>query len=273
MMKYLSAKRSGNSTFPYRTLLVIYAALVVYFWPTVKAALLPVYDPLLTFTKISTLKAHSYLDERSSEWLTKNILIAKIANLEEENENLKAKLAYANAVISARIEASQAGLSTTSLQHELGIRASPLLARSAQLFSVFYLSKGYEDGIREGMFVFTNKRVAIGKVVMTRGQTASVELLSKSGEAYEALLFSSSTSSTSTEPVRMVISGNGGGSFVASVPKSIKIEIGDTVLLAAQETLKLGEVAGISNVKQDVAQRVFIRGGFSIGTLSSVYVK
>ena len=128
------------------------------------------------------------------------------------------------------------------------------------------LSKGFKDGLQAGMVVYVRGRQGVCVIEEVHAATARCTLLSSGGVKTEGVIVNAS--STEVLPLE----GDGGGSFIASVPKGANISLASTVVYKADPTIKLGTVVDIQDDPQDVFMRVYIRGAYNPVSSSVFYV-
>lgn len=101
-------------------------------------------------------------------------------------------------------------------------------------YDIFILDIGSEDGIKNGNKVYALGNILIGEITMTSSQTSKVRLYSSFNEKYEVFI--------SEKNILAEAIGRGGGSFEASLPRDIKVNEGDTVIIPSLSNSVFGTV-------------------------------
>lgn len=261
-----------------RVYLISFTVFFVLTWVFFKPALLVVLDPISAVYFKTASALYTVKEKTSTYFSTKERLKDYVTELEDENSRLHNRLAlYENDgchVENVGSESSLTGTTTTlgvcptlllqTKERGVATKASPLLSTVSYLFDTVRLNKGAKDGVFEGDIVYARGRVALGKVLSTTPTTSLVLLFSKDGiETYGSLREKGTT---------FKVFGNGGGSYVALVPREVEVKVGDNVLLTEDQDFSIGTVASVAFLKQDVSKKVFIRGAFHPSKLSAFYI-
>lgn len=92
-------------------------------------------------------------------------------------------------------------------------------------FTVFdsYIINIGDIGAKVGDKVYVSGNVLVGEIVEKNGSYAKVKLYSSYGEKFDVLIGNNNIQASAL--------GRGGGSFEAVLPKDVKIQVGDTVLI------------------------------------------
>jgi len=140
----------------------------------------------------------------------------------------------------------------------------PLAQDITKLYSTLLLSKGFKDGLGTGTTVYVRGRQAVCVIEELHASTSLCKLLSFYGSQVDGV--------TSSTKQNISLTGDGGGNYVALVPKESNFSIGETIMYKSDQTMKLGTIADIKNDPQDIFVRVYIRGAYNPLTSSIFYV-
>ncbi len=241
---------------------------------------LVVADPfILLYTKTKT-SLYVTKERTKAFFTTKEESLRYIHELEEENSRLHNALALLEHKDCSALppEKTEQSASSTELvpfdpcmlallskkEDETVLMVSPITAPVASLYDTFRINKGSVDGVLPENLVYTRGRIALGKVVSTTRNTSLVLLYAKDGTETFGTLKGNDTS--------FKVIGNGGGSYIALLPRDVLVKEGDTVLLTEDQDFALGTVESVAFLKQDVSQKVYIRGGFNPSAFGALYV-
>jgi cell shape-determining protein MreC len=131
----------------------------------------------------------------------------EVDELRKENESLKSML-------------NRSASSTVTLAYIL--KKPPFTA-----YDSFIIDVGSKQKIKVGEKVYAPQGILIGEIAEVDPTFSKVKLYSTSGEKYEVLL----GVGTSTENIQVTATGRGGGSFEISIPKDMKVKIGEPVTI------------------------------------------
>lgn len=260
-MTYLSDKQKSRKQIV-RTICIALALLLIsYGWIEIRSKAYPYVEPIAHTSGGVMERISAFPHTIGMYFYTRNYYDRKIAALESSIEELENR----NALLE--------GIATVSLSHEESISKN---LRTVVLYSLGHdvttlynsmlLSKGFKDGLQAGMMVYVRGRQGVCAIEEVHAVTARCKLLSSAGVKTEGVIVNAS--STEVLP----LTGDGGGAFIASIPKGTNIPLASTVVYKADPTMKLGTVVDIQDDPQDVFMRVYIRGAYNPVSSSVFYV-
>ncbi len=177
--------------------------------------------------------------------IPEGLLSKQIEGLEKENERLKALLGR------------KGGRALTL--------ASVISKPNRSPYDTVIIDIGQDHNISLGSRVFVFGDILIGSVEKVYEKTALVSLFSTSGNEFETRIGEGWT------PV--IVSGRGGGSFEATVPRALGIKEGDEVIVPSLNRTVIGYVASVIADPRDPLEKVFITSPVSLYSLGEVGVE
>lgn len=257
--------RSGRSkkTQKYINLLLGLIAffLLVYFWGEFRSIVYPAveasvreYGETKNMIKIMPGFIASYFSSR-------NHLVKEKDELERAIEHLENALAEKEAFIRERNFIKEG--ETAELPNPVMVMY-PLAQDVTNVYSTMLLSRGFKDGIEKGGVVYVRGLQPVCEIVEVYDQTSLCELLSKGGREAEGV--------TSSSSISLVLTGAGGGNFVAEAPKGTEVSVGEDVYLRSNPAFKIGTIISIQDDQQATGAKLFIRGAYNPVTSSVFYV-
>ncbi len=130
---------------------------------------------------------------------------AKVIQLQKENEELKNLL----------------GRYAPSSQNK--ILAQILKKPPFSAYDILIIDIGSDHNIKIGNKVYAVGNILIGEIAEIIGKTSKVKLYSSYGEKYDVLIGQKS--------IQAVASGQGGGAFEAVLPRDVKVQQGDIIII------------------------------------------
>ncbi|MFA6608799.1 MAG: hypothetical protein WCT07_02725 [Candidatus Paceibacterota bacterium] len=259
-MTYLSDKsRKKKRYFNYGIYTCILIAFV-YFWPSIQRGLYPFIEPTIvgygesksTITKIPS-EIRTYFSSRSE-------LSSQVNSLELTIEHLENELAEKNGIIKENnfIQTNEVNTSPSTLI------MYPVMRDITTMYSSLLLSKGYKDGVEEKSLVYIRGRQPVCFISLVYDRTSLCKLLSAYGVSTDGVVASSS--------IILTLIGDGGGTFITNVARGTNISVGDTVFLASDPSMVLGNIVDINRDNQATAWRVYVRGMYNPTTSSVFYI-
>jgi hypothetical protein len=259
-MTYLSDRTRTRKQYRYYVAAFIVLLLITYFWPTIKSTIYPYIERFVIITgesKNAVIRIpyaiHTYFVSHKELEARNAGLLVTIANLENE-------LAEKNAALSELGALAASG----SVHPASTLTMYPLMRDITTIYSSLILSKGFKDGVVEKDLVYVQGRKPVCVVAEVYDRTSLCRLLTASGEETESI--------TETNSVTLFLKGDGGGMFIAEVPRDMPIALGEKILLKSDPSMTLGTVADIVRNDQAVAWRVYVRGAYNPVTSSVFYV-
>ncbi|HCC05833.1 TPA: hypothetical protein DEP94_00490 [Candidatus Nomurabacteria bacterium] len=267
-MTYLSDKTKKRRKVA--TLIFVITALLLlsFGWVQIRSTLSPVALPVVS-TSNKFLKSIintpylviNYFRLRASYELEKtnlqnNIeeLENKIVLLQAENNSLKG------------IEINTTEITETSAKEIVkpNIILYPLAQDITKLYSTILLSKGFKDNIKENSIVYIRGRQPVCIIEEIHSTSSLCKLLSSHGNTVEGV-------SVETKE-NIILTGDGGGNFLALLPKESNFVVGEDIMYKVNQTMKLGSIVDIKKDPQDIFVRVYVRGAYNPVTSSLFYV-
>lgn len=131
-------------------------------------------------------------------------------------------------------------------------------------FDIFLLDAGSAAGIANGELVFADQNIALGKVFESYPYSAKVKAFSSPGEATDVFLGPDSI------PIRL--SGAGGGSFTAELPRDLDVREGDAAVLPGSGGFVLAFVLAKEENLADSFQKLYLQGPVNVFELKYVRI-
>lgn len=264
-MTYLSDKTTSRRRV-FKFILVIFILSILSFaWVEIRSTLAPAVVPTYVATHSVLNKIVSVPYAIVNYFRSRDSLLLQIKNLESRTEELENQIATLKAENLSLSESVGLNLPDgTKEKVKPYIAMYPIAQDLTKLYSTLLLSKGFKDGVSEDSLVYVRGRQAVCKIAEIHSSTSLCGLLSASGSLVEGV--------TTETKEGITLIGDGGGNYVAHVPKESDYKIGETVMYKADQTMKLGDIVDIKNDPQDVFVRVYIRGTYNPVTSSMFYV-
>lgn len=234
--------------------------LFIYFWPAFKSTVYPALEPTVTTYGGSKVFARMVPTFVSTYFTTHKDLYDRNVQLEKEIERLENKVAEQDALIRESGFVHDASVSANASV----IALYPLMEDKTKLYSTIILSKGYKDGIQKDALVFVRGMQPACQIIEVYDKTSLCELFSKSGRVTEAV--------TGSSTLTLSLTGNGGGDFIAELPKGTEISPGENVYLRSNPAYVLGTVVLVKDDDQATGVRVYVRGAYNPVTSSVFYM-
>lgn len=249
-MTYLSDKENKRSRNKKIILVVLFLLITTVSWQDIQKVLYPYFEPA-TFVFDGTKKGIMYLPSNFVSFFKSRLYYDNHINeLEENIERLENKIAF----YEGEITDWQAKIEHQNVESVSTVIAHPLIMDLSSVYSTIILSKGFRDGIDEGMIVYVRGMQPVGYISKIHDKTSELFLFSAPKNKVDGV--------TGDETILPLI-GIGGGNFVANIPKDISINIGDSVYYRSNTKMKLGTVTDIKDDQQDVFVRVYINGAYN----------
>jgi cell shape-determining protein MreC len=143
-----------------------------------------------------------------------------------------------------------------------GIIAGILSRPPLSPYDTLVVAAGTNAGVAPGMRVFAPGGVPIGTVISTLSSSATVTLYSSPGTTLSAWV--------GDDRVPVTLTGEGGGAFSATAPKSAGILEGDIVYVVGTITAPLGVIKDITTNASSPSVELFVAP--SVNLFSLVWV-
>ena len=221
------------------------------FWKQIRKVTYPVVIPVVSVVS-GVVDGVFYIPSFFSTYITFHKTSSeRIDALEKNIELLENKVASQNGELEQYIAKDE----LKSKVYSTTLEVYPIAQDLYFLYSTMLITKGFSDGIEEGMIVYTRGYEAVGIVTQVYGSTALVSLLSASGNKVDAFI--------QENKMTLSLVGAGGGNFTAQIPKDLDVVIGDNIFLTQNPTMNLGTVVDIVGTQQDFFKTVYIRGAYN----------
>jgi hypothetical protein len=259
-MTYLSGRSRSRRKYLNIALGVCAFALFVYLWPQWKSVVRPLTEPLVHGYGATETTASFFTSFVSTYFTSHTTSVNDSANMQLEIERLENQLAQRDAFIreSGLMQEGQVSSSTPV------IMMYPIAEDITRLYSSILLSKGYKNGIEKGGLVYVRGMQPVCIISDVYDTTSLCELLSKGDRAIEGV--------TSSSTVTLSLVGQGGGNFVADIPKDTKVSVGESVYLRSNQSYTLGTVVSAKEDEQATGAHIYVRGAYNPVTSSVFYL-
>jgi len=144
------------------------------------------------------------------------------------------------------------------------IGASVMSAPDRSYYSTMIINVGSSDNVAVGDLVYSFADIALGYIADLYKTQSRVVLYSAAGLTSNVYL--------GPENYSVVIRGDGGGTFVADLPKSIQVNRGDNAVLQSDRTVLVAKVAEVGGGEDNPLIRVYLQGPINLNNLRWVYV-
>lgn len=258
-MTYLSGRSKLRRQYIRYASAAVLLLLTVYYWTDIRTFLYPYVDPAIR-GYVSTKGVVTFMPSFVSTYFVSHKTLAeKNAQLEVTIERLENELASREALIREQGIARSAtpGSPSTLVMY-------PLTEDVTKLYSTVLLSKGYKDGVEKGGVVYIRGMQPVCTIAEVYDRTSLCELLSKGKRITEAV--------TASGTITLNLSGIGGGSFMAEVPRDTPVTLGDKVYLRSDQGLTLGDIVSIKEDEQSTGMKIYVRGAYNPVTSSIFYM-
>jgi cell shape-determining protein MreC len=226
-------------------------ALFIYFWTPFRGQAYPLVEPLM----------RAYSSSKISAFLVPEFLrtyVSSRKSLEQKNKDLEAAIER----MENQLAEKNGQIRELSLVSSLAAPGSnpvivmyPIAEDITKIYSTVLLSKGYKDGVESGSIAYLRGMQPACEILEVYDTTSLCELLSKSGRLTEGV--------TSSSSVLVMLEGQGGGNFIAHVPKATTITPGEEVLMRSNQAYVLGTVVSVEEEQQATGAKVYVRGSYN----------
>lgn len=263
-MTYLSDKTKKRKQLTSFIFIAVLLLGLSFGWVKIRSSLSPVAEPTVV-TSNKFLKGiinipyiiTNYFRSRDSYEIEKLSLEKNIEELENEVAYLRVENNF------LKSESILSNGSTTEIVKS-NIVLYPLVQDITKLYSTILLSKGFKDNLAEGNIVYLRGRQPVCIIEELHSATSLCKLLSASGNIVEGV--------TVDTKENITLTGDGGGNFLALLPKESDFSVGESVMYKADQTMKLGDIVDIKKDPQDIFVRVYVRGAYNPVKSSLFYV-
>ena len=257
-MTYLSDRAKNRRQYRYYFVAIALIALVAYFWPVIRTSIYPYIEPVVIKFGNSKNSIFSIPSTLGTYFTSRKDLAAQNATLSLSVEHLENELAEKNAFIKEYALKEGVGHAQATLI------MYPLLRDVTTIYSSLLLSRGFKDGVTEDDLVYIRGHRPVCVIAEVYDRTSLCKLLTASGVITEGVDAASSLS--------LSLVGDGGGTFVVSVPRDTPVQTGDTIYLKSDPSMVLGVVTDITRDNQAVAWKIYIKGSYNPVTSNVFYI-
>ncbi len=247
-MKYHSDRRSFISRYALKGICAGVLLGSIFFWDTARSALYTVIEKPLVFLSSAANVVGSGGGSVRTMFTDKKEYEARIHELEATIELLENEITYQPA--------------PPETDHKV-LSMNMIIKDVTGLYGSLLLSKGFVDGVEEGSLVYIRGKQAVCRITDVHSKTSLCVLLSHEKEV---------PAMTASSSIMLLLQGDGGGSFTATLPKGSPITIGEQVLLRERTEYTLGTVVDIRDEVEDVFTRVYVRGAYNPLTSALFYL-
>ncbi|MEI6810836.1 MAG: rod shape-determining protein MreC [Candidatus Nomurabacteria bacterium] len=264
-MTYLSDKIKKRRQL--LSLFLITASLLVlsFSWIQIRSNLSPVAEPIVITSNKFLRSIINFPYVVTNYFRSRDSYEVQKINLQNNIEELENKIALLqaenNSLKGIEIKINESGVKEAVKPN---IILYPLAEDITRLYSTILLSKGFKDNIKENMIVYIRGRQPVCEIEELHPTTSLCRLLSASGNTIEGV--------TTDTKENITLTGDGGGNFLALLPKESNFIVGESVMYKTDQTMKLGTIVDIKKDPQDIFVRVYVRGSYNPLTSSLFYV-
>ncbi len=194
---------------------------------------------------------------------TKAYVFAENEKIKEENINMKNQMIDYEILKSENDQLKEL-LNRIPSDHNL-ILATILAKPNRSPYDTIIVDAGSDVGVREGLSVFANGNIPIGKVGKVYNSTSIVMLYSNPGQITEAVIDGSNAS--------VEIVGRGGGNFEMTIPLDLSAESGKLIILPNTTSEVVAIVDRLISNPTDPIKKVLLRSPVNIQNLKWVQIK
>lgn len=255
-MTYLSDKTKSNKKI-FRTIFTLFLISVLSFsWIQIRSSVNPVIVPVFVSSNkilekvlIVPYSIVNYLRSQDS-------LALEILNLQIRTEELENQIALLNSQISVlKDNEGVVKEDVTKDKAKSNILLYPVAQDITKIYSTILFSKGFKDGVVSDAVVYLRGRQAVCVIKDIHSDSSLCKLLSFSGNEVDGV------TSITKESISLI--GDGGGNYIANVPKESNFTLGESVMYKSDQTMYLGNIVDIKNDPQDTFAKVYIRGAYN----------
>lgn len=146
-----------------------------------------------------------------------------------------------------------------------GVAASVLVHPPVTPYDILVVDVGQDEGVEIGDSVTLPEGGKIGSVIEVFDKTSKIKLYSANGESNQAIL--------ERESLPVDLLGQGGGSFMFTLPREIAVEVGDKILAPTIDSPLIGVVESIEVTPTDSFKKVLVRSVAPVYSLRFVLIQ
>lgn len=169
-----------------------------------------------------------------------------------ELENEKTAMVVQNSLLEARVRELEGMLGVTSAKRTTEEKIAVLSSQAPAVpYGTIIVSYDDNSGIRPGMKAIGLDGIYLGEVMDVGRKTATIKLVSFPGLKSESWL--------ERHSLNITLEGQGGYNLKFSLPKSLKVEVGDKILSNTSPQYLIGEIEAIEEKPSDPLQEILLR--------------
>ncbi len=250
-MTYLYDRNKRIKKYKFIIIGFILLILSFYFWSPIRKFIYPVIDPAVHGAYVVQNGSTSYFKNFFSYFYLRNYFVNRISSLEGNIERLENENASLTESLKEFQDKKEFDLADTSKV----IILYPIIRDYSGIYSSAVLSKGFSDGVEAGALVYLRGMEPVGTITEVHDKTSVMTPFSASNIKTDAVI--------KGKDLNLSLTGAGGGSFVAELPKNVDISVGDEVFYGEDQKMKLGTVVTVKNDLESVSEVIFIRGEYN----------
>lgn len=197
---------------------------------------------------------------------SKQSLISENIALQEQTSVLR-KQAFESSLLARENNELKMLLGRKKVSGDKDLLASVLRGVDTTPYDSLIVDVGSADGVYEGDLVTADGGVAIGSVRKVFSNTATVVLFSTPHEKTAVLI----GGATSTVPA--IAEGQGGGTFMALLPREVDVSVGDSVSLSTLNSVLFAMIERVEADPVESFERIFFKNPVNVGALRFVIIK
>lgn len=133
-------------------------------------------------------------------------------------------------------------------------------------YDTFIIDAGADLGVKKGQRVFALGNILIGTVEYSRERATLVKLFSSHGNFFDAIV-------EGDKNIPLSVSGKGGGSFEAIVPKTLEIKEGEAIIVPDLSRTIIGYVEKILIDPRDPFVKILINSAIPLNSINEVQIE
>ena len=188
-------------------------------------------------------------------------LISENNSLKNQLNDLSAKVVV-NDALSAENESLKELLGRTNKKNML--LAAVIERPNQSPYDTMVVDVGSSNNVAIGEQVFADSSLPIGTVTDVYGNSSRVILYSSPGQKVSVLLGAKNVKADAT--------GQGGGNFIAKIPRGVPIQEGDRIIAPAITSAVFGQVSRIDLAPNDSFQTIYFNSPVNLNELRFVYL-
>lgn len=152
------------------------------------------------------------------------------------------------------------------------VLAGTITRPNRSAYDTFIIDAGKDLGVAKGQRVLTGGNILIGTIKDSYGHTSLVSLYSSYGNVFDAKI-EPTTLTEKNKNIIIKVSGQGGGSFEATVPGALDIIIGDRIVVPSLGHILIGYVEKVLIDPRDPFVKILINSAVPLNSITEVQVE